>query len=73
MKTDGQAEATATGGLFLVFIAIIASALSLGSFAAADGMLAAAAAVVALVSFTGSIVCFCTQSDEPVSGELAAH
>jgi|GEM_PF-4466180 len=67
MTHDGRAEATATGGLFLVFIAIIAAALCLASWTAAEGWLAIAAGVVAVVSFGSGLVCFRTQADAPPS------
>jgi hypothetical protein len=72
MNNDGRAEATATGGLFLVFVAIIAAALCLASWGASDAVLAIAAGVVALVSFAGSIACFGAQANEPAPSELAA-
>lgn len=65
MNHDGRAEATASGGLFLVFVAIIAAALCLGSWGAADAALAIAAGVVAIASFVGGLVCFLAQADEP--------
>jgi hypothetical protein len=73
MKNNGRAEATATGGLFLVFVAIIGAALCLASWTASDAVLAVAAGVVALVSFAGSIACFGAQANEPVSQELAVQ
>jgi hypothetical protein len=72
MDNNGRAEATATGGLFLVFVAIIAAALCLASWGAAEGALAIAAGVVALTSFIGSLTCFAAQADEPAPQELAA-
>lgn len=70
MNNDGRAEATATGGLFLVFVAIIAAALCLASWGSNDGPLAIAAGVVTLVSFTGAIACFRAQADEPAPQEV---
>ncbi|WP_326545847.1 hypothetical protein QGN32_19090 [Mycolicibacterium sp. ND9-15] len=56
------AEAIATTGLFLIFTAIIAVAVCLASWGAADAPLAAAAGVIAVFSFTASLVCFGLQS-----------
>ncbi|KUH67777.1 hypothetical protein AU184_20810 [Mycolicibacterium novocastrense] len=56
------AEAIATTGLFLIFTAIIAVAVSLSSWGASDAPLAAAAGLVAVVSFTASLLCFGKQS-----------
>ena len=56
------AEAIATTGLFLIVTAIIAVAVCLASWGAADAPLAAAAGVIAVFSFTASLVCFGLQS-----------
>nr|WP_090340288.1 hypothetical protein [Mycolicibacterium malmesburyense]CRL69349.1 hypothetical protein CPGR_01211 [Mycolicibacterium malmesburyense] len=56
------AEAIATTGLFLIFTAIIAVAVGLASWGASDAPLAAAAGVIAVFSFTVSLVCFGKQS-----------
>ncbi|RAV08372.1 hypothetical protein DQP55_19490 [Mycolicibacterium sp. GF69] len=56
------AEAIATTGLFLIFTAIIAVAVSLASWGAADAPVAAAAGVVAVFSFVASLICFGIQS-----------
>lgn len=56
------AEALATTGLFLIFTAIIAVAVGLASWGASDAPLAATAGVVAVFSFTASLVCFGKQS-----------
>jgi hypothetical protein len=56
------AEALATTGLFLIFTAIIAVAVCLSSWGAADAPLAAAAGVIAALTFTASLVCFGVQS-----------
>ncbi|OBB71992.1 Uncharacterised protein [Mycolicibacterium flavescens] len=59
---DPSAEAIATTGLFLIFTAIIAVAVSLSSWGASDAPLAAVAGAVAAISFTASLVCFGKQS-----------
>ncbi|KUI11439.1 hypothetical protein AU193_12440 [Mycobacterium sp. GA-1285] len=56
------AEAVATTGLFLIFTAIIAVAVSVASWGASDTPLAAAAGLVAAFSFAASLVCFGKQS-----------
>lgn len=56
------AEAIATMGLFLIFTAIIAVAVSLASWGAADAPVAAASGATAIVSFAASLVCFGIQS-----------
>lgn len=58
------AEAVATIGLFLIVGAVIAAVVCLASWGLADGSLAIAAGVVALVSFAGSIACFRAQAEE---------
>ncbi|MGE2720625.1 hypothetical protein [Mycolicibacterium celeriflavum] len=58
------AEAIATTGLFLIFTAIIAVAVGLASWGSSDAPLAAAAGVVAVFSFTASLVCFGKQSGD---------
>ena len=58
------AEAVATTGLFLIFTAIIAVAVCLASWGAADAPLAALSGVIAAFSFTASLVCFGFQSRE---------
>jgi hypothetical protein len=73
MNNSGRAEATATGGLFLVFVAIIAAALCLASWSAAEWPIAIAAGLVALTSFIGSITCFSTQAEEPAPQEMAVQ
>ena len=70
MLNSGRAEAVATGGLFLIFAAVIAAAVCLASWGAEDGPLATAAGVMALVSFAGSIACFVAQADEAVPQEV---
>jgi hypothetical protein len=59
-----SAEAVATTGLFLIFTAIIAVAVCLASWGAADGPLAALAGAIAAFSFTASLICFGLQSRE---------
>ena len=61
---SSAAEAVATTGLFLIFTAIIAVALCLASWGAADGPLAAVSGAIAAFSFTASLVCFGMQSRE---------
>ena len=66
VPTEGSvSEAVATIGLFLIFTAIIAVAVCLASWGQSDGPLAAVAGVIALGSFTASLVCFRAQADEP--------
>ncbi|MEO3760078.1 hypothetical protein ABGB19_17580 [Mycobacterium sp. B14F4] len=55
-------EAVATTGLFLIFTAIIAVAVCLASWGAADAALAAVSGAVATFSFVASLVCFGMQS-----------
>ena len=61
---DPMTEAIATTGLFLIFTAVIALAVSLASWGASDGPIAATAGVIAAVSFAASIVCFRAQAEE---------
>ena len=58
------AEAVATTGLFLIFTAIIAVAVCLASWGAADALLAALSGAVAAFSFIASMVCFGIQSQD---------
>jgi len=66
-----MAEAIATTGLFLNFIAVIAVAVSLASWSGSHMATAAMAGAVALVSFGASIACFRAQSHETDSEEVA--
>ena len=66
-----MAEAIATTGLFLNFIAVIAVAVCLASWSASHMATAAMAGAVALVSFGASIACFRAQSHETDSEEVA--
>ena len=59
-----MAEAIATTGLFLNFIAVIAVAVCLASWGASHVTTAAMAGAVAAVSFAASIACFRAQADE---------
>ncbi|KUH80317.1 MULTISPECIES: hypothetical protein [unclassified Mycobacterium] len=59
---DPTAEAIATTGLFLIITAVIAVAVSLASWGAADAAMAAAAGAIATLSFAASLVCFAIQS-----------
>jgi hypothetical protein len=59
------AEAVATTGLFLIFTAVIAVAVCVASWGAADTPLAALSGVIASFSFVASLVCFAVQSNEP--------
>ena len=63
MSNDGMAEAIATTGLFLNFIAVIAIVVCLASLAS-HGALTVLSGAVAVVSFVASIVCFRAQADE---------
>ncbi|MGV0849034.1 hypothetical protein [Mycolicibacterium phlei] len=55
-------EALATTGLFTIVTAVIAVAVCLASWSAADTLLAAAAGVIASLSFAVSLACFVVQS-----------
>jgi membrane protein implicated in regulation of membrane protease activity len=68
MNDDGMAEAIATTGLFLNFIAVIAVAVCLASWGASD----AAAGVVALLSFAASIACFRAQAEDQDQKQVPA-
>ena len=70
MSDEGTAEAIATTGLFLNFIAVIAVAVCLASWSAAHAATAAVAGAVALASFAGSIACFRAQADETDQQEV---
>lgn len=61
---SSNAEAVATTGLFLIFTAIIAVAVCLASWGAADAPLAALSGAVAMFSFVASLVCFGVQSKD---------
>ena len=54
----------ATTGLFLNFTAVIAFAVCLASWGTSDAALAAAAGIVAILTFIASIVCFGLQSGD---------
>ena len=58
-----------TTGLFLIVAAVIASAISLGGLGQAGGDLAVTAAVIALLSFAASMVCFRAESRRLVQHE----
>jgi len=58
-----MAEAVATTGLFLNFIAVIAVVVCLSNWAS-HGALTALSGAVAAVSFAASIACFRAQADE---------
>ena len=72
MSDDGRAEAIATTGLFLNFIAVIAVAVCLANWGASDAVFAATAGVVALVSFAASIACFRAQAEDHDQQEVPA-
>jgi hypothetical protein len=57
-------EAVATTGLFLIFTAVIAGAVGLASWGAADAAYAITAGIVTFVSFVASLVCFGVQAEE---------
>ena len=67
-----MAEAIATTGLFLNFIAVIAIVVSLASWGAAHTAMAAVAGAVALLSFAASIACFRAQADDHGQREVPA-
>jgi hypothetical protein len=64
MSEEGMAEAIATTGLFLNFIAVIAIAVCLASWGASHVTTATLAGAVAVVSFAASIACFRAQADD---------
>ena len=72
MNDEGTAEAIATTGLFLNFIAVIAMAVCLASWGASHAATAAVAGAVAAVSFAASIACFRAQAEEADPQEAAA-
>jgi hypothetical protein len=55
---DPVAEVVATGGLLLVFVAVIGTVMGVTSFALGGNVFATVCCVIALVSFVGSIACF---------------
>jgi hypothetical protein len=63
MSEDGRAEAIATTGLFLNFTAVIAVAICLANWGTSNVAFAAAAGIVAVLSFTASIACFRAQAE----------
>ena len=70
MSDDDRADAIATTGLFLNFIAVIAGVICLASWGTSDAMVAALAGAVALLSFSASIACFRAQADEQDHQEI---
>jgi F0F1-type ATP synthase assembly protein I len=64
MSDDGKAEAIATTGLFLNFVAVIAIAVCLASWGGSHAAMAALSGVVAVISFAASIACFRAQADD---------
>jgi uncharacterized protein (UPF0212 family) len=72
MSDDGMAEAIATAGLFLNFIAVIAIAVCLASWGGAHATMATVAGALALVSFAASIACFRAQADDHDQQEVPA-
>ena len=71
MSDDGMSETIATTGLFLNIFAVIALAVCLASWGAANAVPAALAGAFAMLSFAGSIVCFRTQAEEDAQPEAA--
>lgn len=61
---EPMTEAVATTGLFLTITAVIALALALASWGAADLTFALLAGAIALISFVSSILCFLAQAEE---------
>jgi uncharacterized protein (UPF0212 family) len=72
MSDEGMAEAIATAGLFLNFIAVIAIAVCLASWGGAHATMATVAGALALVSFAASIACFRAQADDHDQQEVPA-
>ncbi|BBY18811.1 hypothetical protein [Mycolicibacterium litorale] len=69
---DATTEAIATTALFLNFTAVIALAVSLASLGTSDTAVAAAAGVIAVLSFAASILCFSAQARERQRQEMAS-
>jgi len=61
---EPASEALATTGLLLNFTSVIAIVVSLASWGAYDAAPAAAAGIVAALTFFASIVCFVAQADD---------
>jgi F0F1-type ATP synthase assembly protein I len=64
MSDDGMSETIATTGLFLNIFAVIALAVCLASWSAANAVPAALAGAFAMLCFAGSIMCFRSQAEE---------
>ena len=64
-------EAIATTGLFLNIASVIAIAVSLASWGAANATLAVAGGVAAILTFVASLVCFGMQADDREPQQLA--
>jgi hypothetical protein len=57
-------EAIATTGLFLNIASVIALAVGLASWGAADAVIASLAGVTAVLAFVGSLICFAKQAED---------
>jgi hypothetical protein len=72
MKNEGRSEALPTGGLFLIFSAVVAAVMSVSNWGAGEVAMSVAAGVVAVVSFVSSVACFLAQAEE-TAPEGVAH
>lgn len=72
MNNLGRSEALPTGGLFLIFSAVVAAVMGVSYWGAGEVVMSVAAGVVAVVSFVSSVACFLAQAEEP-SPESVAH
>lgn len=71
-SSNGPAsEAIATTGLFLNIASVIAIAMSLASWGAANAALAVAAGIAAVLTFVASLICFGLQADDREPQQLA--
>ncbi|MCG5432023.1 hypothetical protein LV457_06925 [Mycobacterium sp. MYCO198283] len=63
-----RGDTVATAGLLLMMTAVIAFAIALGAFGAADVTAAALAGGVAVLTFVASLQCFRAQAEELPTG-----
>lgn len=69
---DGPAsEAIATTGLFLNISSVIAIAVSLASWGAANTVLAVSGGVAAVLTFIASLICFSKQAEDREAQQVA--
>ncbi|MGV0794450.1 hypothetical protein [Mycolicibacterium sp. XJ1819] len=73
MNNDGVGDAIATVGLFLTFTAIIASAICAAGWGLSDAYLGTVAGVIAVFSFSASIICFRAQATEREHTQLGVN